>query len=116
MAPPKQAKSSSSARQSAGQDMDFDAFDDVGVAGEPSLASVDEDTSKAIPGDLLVRLLHQFFEKDGTKISRDANAAVAKYVDVFVKEAIARTAHERSGSFLEVLDLEKVAPQLLLDL
>lgn len=77
---------------------------------------VGEDESKKIPAELLVRLLHSFFEKDGTRISRDANAAVAKYMDIFVKEAIARTDHETSGTFLEVSDLEKIAPQLLLDL
>lgn len=74
------------------------------------------DAGNAIPPDLLVRILHTFFDRDGTRISRDANAAVAKYMDVFVKEAIARAAAERSGAFLEVGDLEKIAPQLLLDL
>jgi len=61
-------------------------------------------------------LLHEFFEKDATRISKDANAAVGKYVDVFVREAIARTAIEKRGGFLEVEDLEKATPQLLLDL
>jgi hypothetical protein len=87
--------------------------------------------------------LYEFFERDGTRITRDANAAVARYVDVFVREAIARAAVERSGGFLEVSltvpspgeqgigegwlgwvltgrgqveDLEKIAPQLLMDL
>lgn len=54
---------------------------------------------------------------------------MAKYVDVFVREALARAAYERSGTgrdgrgggggvsdgFLEVEDLEKMAPQLVLD-
>ncbi|KAK5997227.1 hypothetical protein PT974_02581 [Cladobotryum mycophilum] len=62
---------------------------------------------KSIPRDLLTRVLHEFFAKDSTRISRDANAAVGKYVDIFVREAIARAAVE---------DLEKIAPQLLLDL
>ncbi|CAH0041275.1 unnamed protein product [Clonostachys solani] len=53
---------------------------------------------KTIPKELLTRLLHEFFAKDATRISRDANAAVGKYVDVFVE------------------DLEKATPQLLLDL
>jgi centromere protein X len=91
---------------------------------------------KTIPKELLTRLLHEFFAKDATRLSRDANAAVGKYVDVFVREAIARTAVEKQGGFLEVSwlcalscgqeaspdsreqveDLEKVTPQLLLDL
>ncbi|VUC28623.1 unnamed protein product [Clonostachys rosea] len=58
----------------------------------------DPATEKTIPKELLTRLLHEFFTKDATRISRDANAAVGKYVDVFVE------------------DLEKATPQLLLDL
>lgn len=98
---------------------------------------------QTIPADLLTRILAEFFEKDGTRITKDANTAVAKYMDIFVKEAIARAAAERNGGFLEVRclawtflrtpcltlladvfgcllvqveDLEKIAPQLLLDL
>ncbi|KAF4338840.1 Centromere X [Fusarium beomiforme] len=76
----------------------------------------DEEPDKTIPPELLTRLLHEFFAKDATRISRDANAAVGKYFDVFVREAIARAAVEKEGGFLEVEDLEKVSPQLLLDL
>lgn len=64
----------------------------------------DEATKKTVPPELLTRLLHEFFEQDSTRITRDANDAVAKYVDVFVREAIARAAIERGagGGFLEV--------------
>ncbi|CAG9979381.1 unnamed protein product [Clonostachys byssicola] len=65
--------------------------DDRGEEDEPA-------AEKTIPKELLTRLLHEFFTKDATRISRDANAAVGKYVDVFVE------------------DLEKATPQLLLDL
>ncbi|KAK0389797.1 hypothetical protein NLU13_3370 [Sarocladium strictum] len=75
-----------------------------------------EEAEKTIPKELLTRLLHEFFAKDATRMSKDANAAVGKYVDIFVREAIARTAVEKQGGFLEVEDLEKIAPQLLLDL
>ena len=61
-----------------------------------------EDAPAQIPPDLLTRLLHEFFERDGTRISRDANAAVARYMDVFVRETIARTAVEKESGFLEV--------------
>ncbi|KAI0378339.1 CENP-S associating centromere protein X-domain-containing protein [Hypomontagnella monticulosa] len=76
----------------------------------------DEDARKTIPPELLTHVLHQFFEKDGTRVSKDANAAIAKYMDIFVREAIARTVVEKEKGFLEVEDLEKIAPQLLLDL
>ncbi|OJJ87833.1 CENP-X/MHF2 family protein [Aspergillus glaucus CBS 516.65] len=79
----------------------------------------------AIPGKLLTRLLHHNFQSEKTKIAKDANEVVAKYIDVFVREALARAAYERAegggggGSvgdgFLEVEDLEKMAPQLVLD-
>ncbi|KAL7623905.1 hypothetical protein AAE478_005461 [Parahypoxylon ruwenzoriense] len=76
----------------------------------------EEEARRTIPPELLTRILHEFFEKDGTRVSKDANAAVAKYMDIFVREAIARTVVEKEKGFLEVEDLEKVAPQLLLDL
>ncbi|RJE20408.1 hypothetical protein PHISCL_07258 [Aspergillus sclerotialis] len=80
----------------------------------------------AIPPKLLTRLLHQHFQNEKTKITKDANEVVAKYVDTFVREALARAAFERKESngetgmsgidgFLEVEDLEKMAPQLVLD-
>ncbi|SPQ27157.1 e06327cc-4b78-42d9-a1dd-580f55d66c8b [Thermothielavioides terrestris] len=76
----------------------------------------EEEEREKIPPELLTRILHEFFEKEGTRITRDANAAVARYMDVFVREAIARAAVERASGFLEVEDLEKIAPQLLMDL
>lgn len=62
----------------------------------------DDDERQRIPPELLTRILHEFFEQEGTRITRDANEAVARYVDVFVREAIARAAVEREGGFLEV--------------
>lgn len=88
------------------QDRDMDDFASDGEDEQP----------KRIPPELLRRLLHESFDRDTTRMSKEANAAVARYFDIFVQEAIARTAAERSGRFLEVEDLEKVAPQLLLDL
>ncbi|KAH6848132.1 CENP-S associating centromere protein X-domain-containing protein [Chaetomium sp. MPI-CAGE-AT-0009] len=76
----------------------------------------DDEGSEKIPPELLTRILHAFFEREGTRMTRDANAAVARYMDIFVREAIARAAVERTGGFLEVEDLEKIAPQLLMDL
>jgi hypothetical protein len=97
-----------------------------------------------IPPKLLTRLLHHHFQNEKTKVAKDANEVVAKYVDVFVREAIARAAYERAETdgagggrsigdgFLEVRlllgcfgqdanltgqveDLEKMAPQLTMD-
>ncbi|KAJ5359657.1 uncharacterized protein N7496_012070 [Penicillium cataractarum] len=89
-----------------------------------------EDVSSSepkIPAKLLTRLLHHHFQNEKTKVAKDANTVVAKYVDVFVREAIARAAFERAevegagggrrvgDGFLEVEDLEKMAPQLTMD-
>lgn len=69
-----------------------EAQTDGGKAGE---------SGKSIPLALVRRILNEFFEKDGTGISKNANAAVGKYVDVFLQEAIARTAVEKRSGFLE---------------
>lgn len=86
----------------------------------------ESDEQPAIPPELLTTLLHEFFTDDRTRISKAANDAVGKYMETFVREAIARAAFERRqaagaqaaggvGDFLEVEDLEKLAPQLVLD-
>lgn len=62
----------------------------------------DEEPRPTIPQRLLTRLLQESFEKDNTSISKDAQAVVAKYMDVFVREAIARAASESKGTFLDV--------------
>ncbi|EMR61913.1 hypothetical protein UCREL1_11160 [Eutypa lata UCREL1] len=113
--PPRAQPSKQRGREKATA-MDIDDDDDDRVEEANEEEDDDDEAPKTIPPDLLTRLLHEFFEKDGTRISKDANAAVAKYMDVFVRESIARTAVERESGFLEVQDLEKVAPQLLLDL
>ncbi|KFY15530.1 hypothetical protein V492_01928 [Pseudogymnoascus sp. VKM F-4246] len=76
--------------------------------------------TETIPPALLTTLLTEFFADERTRISRGADKAVGKYMETFVREAIARAAFERGGEgrgdgFLEVEDLEKLAPQLVLD-
>ncbi|KAH8678130.1 CENP-S associating centromere protein X-domain-containing protein [Xylariales sp. PMI_506] len=106
------------------KDADHDPFEDSQEAIDVSIPvshdgddqeDEEEEEKKTIPPELLTRLLHEFFEKDGTRISKGANEAVAKYMDIFVREAIARAVVEKEAGFLEVSDLEKVAAQLLLD-
>ncbi|KAJ5162057.1 hypothetical protein N7492_007449 [Penicillium capsulatum] len=81
----------------------------------------------AIPRKLLTRLLLHHFANEKTRLAKDADGVMAKYVDVFVREAIARASLERAETneaagtksvadgFLEVEDLEKLAPQLIMD-
>jgi CENP-S associating Centromere protein X len=55
-----------------------------------------ESGQPGIPPKLLTRLLHHHFQNPKTKITKDANEVVAKYIDIFVREALARAAYERA--------------------
>jgi hypothetical protein len=77
-----------------------------------------------IPAPLLARLLYENFEDSNTQIQKGAMNLVGKYMEIFVREAFARAQNERelsakaggiSDGFLQVEDLEKLAPQLVLD-
>jgi hypothetical protein len=77
-----------------------------------------------IPERLLGRLLQEGFEDENTKIHRGAMELTAKYMELFVREAISRAVVERgeatkrgglTDGFLQVEDLEKLTPQLVLD-
>jgi centromere protein X len=86
----------------------FSSNDEGGEREEPQETTVveveeEEQPENAIPPELLTRILHEFFQKDDTRITKDANEAVARYMDIFVREAIARAAAEGEGGFLEVI-------------
>jgi hypothetical protein len=77
-----------------------------------------------IPAPLLARLLYENFEDPNTQIQKGAMNLVEKYMEIFVREAFARAKNERelsvraggiSDGFLQVEDLETLAPQLVLD-
>ncbi|KAH6644735.1 CENP-S associating centromere protein X-domain-containing protein [Boeremia exigua] len=81
-------------------------------------------TAHPIPAPLLARLLHENFEDPNTQIQKGAMTLTGRYMEIFVREALARAKHERARSarkdgfsdgFLQVEDLEKLAPQLVLD-
>ncbi|KAL6804645.1 CENP-S associating centromere protein X domain-containing protein [Trichoderma sp. SZMC 28013] len=116
--PAKANKAQPPARDASESSNPFESSDDQAPEANQAINIEEEhaEPEKSIPKALLTRLLHEFFVKEATRISRDANTAVSKYVDIFVREAIVRTAVEKPGGFLEVEDLEKVTPQLLLDL
>lgn len=102
-------------------------------APRTSRAAIQEDDlpdgPPPIPQKLLVRLLHDGFEDPNTKIGKEAMAVVTKYIETFVRESIARAVLERqeagdqsqsrsgglASGFLQVEDLEKLGPQLILD-
>ena len=85
-------------------------------------ASMIQDPPPTIPPALLTRLLHHNFSKsDNTRISKEANGVIGKYMETFVREAIHRAALERrearekeggvssgvAGDFLEVSERGK---------
>lgn len=80
------------ARSGRSRPADTSRIDD-GIDGQPE---------KVIPPALVAKLLQELFQKEGTRMTADASRATAKYMDVFVREAIARCMHEREGAFLEV--------------
>ena len=97
---------------------------DDAVDGDAATPLQGEAPREAIPRPLLERLLHDGFEDADTRIQKGAMALVAKYMDTFVREAVARAAFERADAaradaitddFLQVEDLERLVPQLMLD-
>jgi len=78
-------------------------------------ATSTQDAPPTIPPALLTKLLHHHFKESKMRIRKDAEGVVGKYMETFVREAIARAAFERSeavaqgtvapglaGEFLEV--------------
>lgn len=98
---------------------------------ETAHIGTESDEVPLLPAPLLTRLLHESFDDKQMKISKDANALMGRYLDVFVREAVARAAlaqKERKGNdesvthddmdadiWLDTRDLEEVAPGLVLD-
>lgn len=71
---------------------------------------VSQNPPPLIPPKLLARILHHHFEGEDQQVSREAIQLVGKYMDTFVREAIARATFERAeagggavgSDFLEV--------------
>ncbi|KAK3109924.1 hypothetical protein LTR53_016319, partial [Teratosphaeriaceae sp. CCFEE 6253] len=59
----------------------------------PAPTQLSDPTS--IPQPLLIRLLHEHFSESETKIDKHAVRVLQKYLEVFVREAIARTAMQK---------------------
>lgn len=57
--------------------------------------SQDAEDQPPIPPKLLNRLLHEGFEDEDMRIGKEAMAVAGKYVETFVREALARAMYER---------------------
>jgi hypothetical protein len=97
-----------------------DVAEDEDTQGPESLAI----EAPPIPVPLLARLLHQNFEDKNTQIQKGALNLFSTYMSIFVREAIQRAKDERdraaagggrSDALLQVEDLERLTPQLVLD-
>ncbi|CAK7271368.1 hypothetical protein SEPCBS57363_004583 [Sporothrix epigloea] len=97
----------------------------VDMAGDSDHIAADEDgsqsqSSKSLPPALLARLLHHFFQNPNgttTRLTQDAHVSINKYMEIFIREAVARSvAERRTGAFLDVDVLQKVAGQLIMDM
>lgn len=103
-APPQRAPSHSSNGD--------DSFDEVPQANKENEDDGlrPDDPAQSIPHDLLKTLLKLSFKDQEVGIGREASLLIGKYMDTFVREAIARAAFERAessehsngGDFLEV--------------
>ena len=59
------------------------------------------DLPPMIPPALLTKMLHHHFPDKNMRIGKDAMGVVGKYVETFVREAIARAAYERQEELEE---------------
>ncbi|XP_019321437.1 centromere protein X isoform X1 [Panthera pardus] len=77
-----------------------------------------EGTSGGFRKELVGKLLQLHFKDDKTKVSGDALRLVAELLKIFVVEAAIRSVRQAQAEDLALVDvdqLEKVLPQLLLD-
>ncbi|XP_038182428.1 centromere protein X isoform X1 [Arvicola amphibius] len=68
--------------------------------------------------ELVSRVLHLHFRDGKTKVSGDALMLMAEFLKIFVVEAAVRGVQQAQAEDLDIVDvdqLEKVLPQLLLD-
>jgi hypothetical protein len=97
------AKAKAPARQEKDSDIDMDS-DGVSEDEQPAPPARKAASSKRtldpampIPPKLLTRILWEGFEDKDMKIGKEAMSVVGKYVETFVREAVARAIFERRG-------------------
>uniref|UniRef100_A0A8C6QCM5 Centromere protein X n=1 Tax=Nannospalax galili TaxID=1026970 RepID=A0A8C6QCM5_NANGA len=77
-----------------------------------------EEASCGFRKELVSRLLHLHFRDSKTKVNKDALQLMVELLRIFVVEAAVRGVRQAQAEDLDIVDvdqLEKVLPQLLLD-
>ncbi|CAI9568444.1 unnamed protein product [Staurois parvus] len=77
-----------------------------------------DEEAAGFPKDLVSKLLYLYLEEGKTKVSSDALLVMAELLNVFVHETAARAARQAKSEDLLEVDIEqveKILPQLLLD-
>ncbi|XP_004639611.2 centromere protein X isoform X2 [Octodon degus] len=88
------------------------------LRGSSLEAAIMERSSAGFRKELVSRLLHLHFRDDKTKVSGDALQLMAELLRIFVVEAAIRGVRQAQAEDMTLVDvdqLEKVLPQLLLD-
>ncbi|XP_013361504.1 PREDICTED: centromere protein X isoform X2 [Chinchilla lanigera] len=91
---------------------------EAGLRGGRTETVVMERASAGFRKELVSRLLHLHFRDDRTKVSGDALQLMAELLRIFVVEAAVRGVRQAQAEDMALVDvdqLEKVLPQLLLD-
>jgi hypothetical protein len=88
----------------------------AGEANQDKAQGGRDDQLPPIPQKLLARLLYESFEDKNTKVGKDALAVFGKYIEVFVREGLARAAYEREKADLRAGSAADGFLQVLRDL
>ncbi|XP_038182429.1 centromere protein X isoform X2 [Arvicola amphibius] len=91
---------------------------DVGGFRRARTETVAMEEMSGFPKELVSRVLHLHFRDGKTKVSGDALMLMAEFLKIFVVEAAVRGVQQAQAEDLDIVDvdqLEKVLPQLLLD-
>jgi hypothetical protein len=84
------------------QERDEDVSEEEAAPARKEPRKVQVDDEPAIPQKLLTRLLYEGFEDKNMKIGKEAMTVVGKYMETFVREALARAVYEREEAEAEI--------------
>ena len=93
---------------------DVGADTEVATDNEDTTAAAAAPSEPAIPPALLSRLLSHFFQNPKgtpTRMTQDAHASIDKYMEIFIREAVARSVAARTDEAF--LDVRTFSPRMI---